>query len=154
MAIHDNLNSLQREIEQKIMIALENDAIKTVQATIHKYLQSNLYNYTPEQYNRTYELFDSLITTKAVKVGDSIEVSVYFDTDLINPYPTTGQHYQGGRDISDAIPWMAEKGEIYPHNKTDHKGEFVKDALNELESHKAHVMALKQSLSSKGLKVI
>ena len=70
--------------------------------------------YTPEEYNRSFNLLDS-IEFELLKTGSTIAVKVGYNTDLIKPeydeYSYWNQHMSmDGQDVSDVLPYYIEFG--------------------------------------------
>ena len=107
-AYYDYVDKQLKFCMNEIFIQLKNE--------MKDYLFQNWYKkYTPTQYNRTFNLLDS-ITFKLEKQGNaSYVVKVGYDTDLIHAeydeYSFFNQHMSmGGEDVSDIVPYYIEKG--------------------------------------------
>lgn len=77
-------------------------------------------SFTPHYYTRTFEYINSIVCSKAVPIGSGMyEVEIYFDTNLIHPYPSTNGNWPQhesiyGDDVSEFIPEWIEEGNNSP----------------------------------------
>lgn len=153
-------SELNRAIEQKISLALKDKMAVKVKELIAYYLQKNFYDYTPEEYERTYELRDSLTIGDVVKKGSGYTVEVFFDTNKIQPHYESindpfPQHISwSGEDVSNMIPYWTENALINPVSfRGQDRGFFVKSTVNDLKKNKDHIQELKTFLLNNGINV-
>jgi len=164
MTICKTITQLKMEMGKRIkksLIQVGDMVIKEIQ----QYLMKHLYANTPEDYERTWDLFNSL-TVKEIKTsGDIYTIEVYFDKDKIKSNEILNnwnQHmsfvtknrsageakYWEGQSISQALPWWIELGEdslIFPREGIH----MVKNTTEKLRSTKEHIEELKKILKTK-----
>lgn len=158
MATFSNLKDLMSYIEKNIPISLE-----IIGEEIKKILRDNVQQlwydrpFTPTYYTRTMQYIDSISVDKAVKIGDMYQVSIYFATDLILPYPSENGEWPKhesiyGEDVSAAIPYYIENGNNSPifNYEGVHPMETTKDWLIETDYVKKRMI---QILGSYGYSV-
>lgn len=146
-------------MENNIKTALKNKIAIKVKELIAYYLQKNFYDYTPAEYERTYELRDSLTIGDVIKTSSGYKVEVFFDSNKIQPHYETvndpfPQHLTpSGEDVSDKIAFWAENALINPVSfRGERRGFFVANTVRDLKRDKAHVKELIAFLRSQGIK--
>jgi hypothetical protein len=116
-------------------------------------------DFTPTHYTRTMELIDCISVKKAVKIGNAYQVKIYFDTNLINPYPSENGEWSkhesitDGRDVSQYIPSFIEYGQnspLFPYDGVHPVQETI-DWIKEVNYLKTRMMEL---LKDKGFSCI
>lgn len=122
-----NWDDLMRHLESQMVINLEKigEEIKNVLRFNIKQLWYD--RYTPTNYERTYEVIDSLRCSKAKKVNNNTyEVIIYFDFSQIRPYSTAsgswnkhmsldGSTEYGGKTIGEWLVTWIETGQDSPY---------------------------------------
>jgi hypothetical protein len=126
-----DISSLLKYLEANVVINLEKigEEIKSV-------LRFNLLNdwykeHTPQYYDRTNMLIDSISVSKAEKVGNVYQVRIYFDEAKILHVPankpgffpshmniTNGESEYGGMSYGELLPLWLEEGQdssIHPY---------------------------------------
>jgi len=69
----------------KSVIAMQNH----IHNLIHSFLREFYHEFTPEVYDRTYELFNSLIKQDIIQTPNGFEAVVYFDVNSMNHVKST-----------------------------------------------------------------
>ena len=87
--VFKNEKQLKEFLLKKCKYALE-DATRSVYKIIDEFVREYYKDYTPEMYERTYQLFNSFVMTDVKRVGNGYEAYVYFDLDSIK-YVTGNQ---------------------------------------------------------------
>ena len=143
-----NLKDLKKVLKPIIAEALEGTGENVVERVAREHVDSDVYQaYSPEVYESTFELRDSIFTKSADIKNDTIEVVIKHDTDKINSY-APNQHYSvvdnySRKDVSDWIPWIVHEGKTF--NLWNDSGAYLKprpymdNAVDELEQSKEHV---------------
>jgi hypothetical protein len=154
----------------KLMKYLENDIIyslgivaEDIKKIIRDYVEKEVYQkYEPYEYNRTYELLNSLDISEIKKTGNIYSFSVFFNPEKINMYNTDdkwSQHksvfgYESwhGMQLNELIPWFIENGT--ENSLWDRDGIYSIEYVRErLEKTDEHLKKIKQILKSKGYAV-
>jgi len=119
----NNWNSLVKYIESNIVISLEKIGEEIKSVLRHELLTTWYQTYTPQYYERTNMLIDSITVSKAKKVLGGYEVEIYFDESKILPMPsdkgmfpahmniTDGANMYGGMSYGELLPLWIEKGQ-------------------------------------------
>lgn len=106
----NNLDDLFKHLENTVNESLVPTA-EIIRDLVKEYIQKNLYEaYTPQSYNRTYELINSISVNKI----SNNTYEIYYDVDKIFPYITTtfwNQHASISEyDRSEYLPYYIERG--------------------------------------------
>ena len=116
---------------------------RLIQEIIKKELLNRWYNTDANEYVRTYDVLNSITTSKVVKVPNGYALSVYFDKDKIRAERVDGscwgQHISfnnditwGGMTIGEWIPVWIDKGQnsdVYSFDGI----EYVKTTMAEIQ---------------------
>lgn len=139
-------------LEKYIKLTLE-QALKEVARDTAEFLsqtvQADIYR-KPESdyYARTYEFLKSITQSNVKRVGNNMEIEVYFDPDKINPYPVRdykpdmfnahmsldGETSYGGKSIGEwLVGWLEEgySGGVRPPQPPLHFIQDTREWLNE-----------------------
>lgn len=162
MPVFNDTNSLRDYILRYSAEVLENNVSKKVYNIMRIYIDEKLYRtQSPENYQRTYELLNSLTISKIIKKGNNIyEVEVFFDTSKIHPYKsmigwnkhmgTVGK--SNGKDVSRYIPGYMEYGHrgLYYQRPLN----FNKEAYDYLVASSEHIAEFKRMLQVYGITLV
>lgn len=77
----------QAELENYLLKQMKNAIIKTqekVYQIINRFVKEYYSEFTPEVYERTYQLYRSLVMTKIESIGKGYKCYVYFDLDKLD----------------------------------------------------------------------
>ena len=139
-----NANDLIEVLRKRISLAL-----KDTQDVIYEALQFELTNYyqeiTPKIYNRTYELFNSIIKTDVAMSSDGFYCTVEVDPSYLN------YTYKGGATGLEVWEWA---------NANTHGGtvkgniEVWNNAMNSLGGEQGIIATMKQNLIKYGVPVV
>lgn len=77
------------QLKMMINLLIQNclkEIAKETEDYLRKFVEKNWYNaYSPTMYDRTYDLLNSITRTSVQTMGNSFNISIYFDTDKIKP---------------------------------------------------------------------
>lgn len=76
-------SEMENYIKSKMQVALVKTQDK-IHEVIEKYIAQFYGEWSPEYYERTYQLFNSLVRTECVSTGNGYTISVYLDADRMN----------------------------------------------------------------------
>jgi hypothetical protein len=99
----DSLDALKNYILSKSKVSIQL-AQERVYLIIHKFVKEYYAEYTPEVYERTYQLFRSLVKSGIKPTDNGWEAEVYFDLDALD--------YQ----IKHLTKWPVDGGYMNPYN--------------------------------------
>ena len=83
MKSFDSISQLEKYLIQKCKAAVAGTERKVFNA-IEKCLVQYYGQFTPEEYIRTKQLYNSLVKTEVRRYGDSFQAEVYFDASALN----------------------------------------------------------------------
>ena len=84
-----SLKDMQNYIASQMKEVAKKELSKVVFTEIKKFVKQNVYTaYHPSQYDRTYQLLNSVTIGELESSGKSIICSVYFDPNKIKPVST------------------------------------------------------------------
>lgn len=163
-----NLDEYFKYVKKQIKSVLEQIA-EEVRKELYDTVNDNLYKtYNPKQYQRTYELLNSISKTEIKENSDGeYYVVIYYDTDKILAYPSLsnltgdkneygslwGQHADFyGNDVSEYIPLWIEHGTSGVNNPYHRKGIYAIDEVKEW-IEKEFNNRFKKKLLARGIKV-
>lgn len=114
----NNLKALEKYLSGKIQKSMQ-DVGRMGEQLVKDTMDEVVYSHEPEEYERTYELRES-ITWTIYDIGNEITVEVYSDSDVINPYSGSSDHpfahysyfwnEQYDRDYSEMVAKTVEYG--------------------------------------------
>ncbi|MDD4779013.1 MAG: hypothetical protein PHT02_00220 [Tissierellia bacterium] len=150
------INKFMKQIEESVIVDLNKigEEVKGVLRNNVRVLwyERNGMNWEPQDYERTYQLIDSITCKKVIKIGNKYQVEIFFDTDKIQPmYGTDDKHWTrhmsvvNYSDVSEAIPLWIEEGNnnsriysyegVHPVQETKEwikNDNYIKERLKEL----------------------
>lgn len=95
-----------------------------VKYLIKAYIEECFYGqYTPSSYIRTFQLLDSVTTSKVRETATGYEIEIYLDIDSI--------HYKDGYE--EELVWLASQG-FHGSSNIYEQGEFWAEAMQELDA--------------------
>lgn len=95
-----------------------------VKYLIKAYIEECFYGmYTPQFYERSFQLLNSVTTSKVRETANGYEITVYLDIDSI--------HYKDGYE--EELVWMASQG-FHGGSNIYEQGEFWIEAMQELDA--------------------
>lgn len=155
-----SLKELEKYL-QKQMIKAMNDVGEHVKNEVKSQIDEDVYSHTPSQYERTYELRESVVNQKAVISDDKVQVIIKHDNDLIHPYPELYQHYSAKPDYTpdDYSEYVAEtvhdgtSGKYFGEGFWTKPRPYMDNTVEKLKSTNSHVEEFKKSLKKQGLDV-
>lgn len=134
MPIFHSVEEVMVDIKSKMQPAIQK-AEEEVYKVIDRYLKIYYAEYAPEYYDRTYQLFHSLVKSEIIPTGDGYKARVYFDVSSLNYKPSWsgeqtmqnagyGMHATYPKRIPGTPIWLAPTGEL------NERGiEILKEAL-------------------------
>ena len=163
--VFSDFNSLIKHLENNILIDVQKigEEVKTVLKNNVRVLwyERNGTGWTPQDYERSFQLINSITCKKAIKVGNKYQVEIYFDTDKIQPmYGTDDKPWTRHmsitdfEDVSEAIPLWIEEGNnnspIYSYEGVHP----VQTTIDNLKSDNYIKERLRELLKTQGYKVL
>lgn len=124
-----------------------------------EWYQRNGIDWEPKDYERTFQLLNSITCSPVFRNGNEYLVKIYYDTDKIQPMfgtedkPWT-RHMSiiNHKDVSEAIPYYIEYGNNSPIY--EYQGVHpVKNTLEQLDEDKHLLTRFKELFELKGIKV-
>lgn len=110
-----NAAQLNKALEKQCYYLADKVADK-VKANIEEFIKDYYKEYTPDFYERTWRLLNSVVKTRPRKITNGYEVEVYIDTSIEYPSMWNGKHWNMGNTM-----YMANQGQHgrydggYPH---------------------------------------
>lgn len=164
---YKNLNDLMVDIQSAINNTLENEVFEEVKETELRHIQTDVYDvYEPTVYIRRYKSGGMGDSNNIVILDDDGNNSVtngnlsVVNVTLPNPYARDGA--TTNKDLPELIEYGDENyldkypfatGYDYPGEPYGLARPFTANTIDELQTTKAHIVALKKGLSSKGFDV-
>jgi hypothetical protein len=150
----NNLNELNTWLSQQIAQSM-NDVGEMVVEKVKEHIESDVYSFDPKVYQRTNELKESIVHSTPIVNGDTVEVSIYPDAQLIHPSPPN-QHQSviSGDDYSPYVAITVEEGtsgKLFGEGYWTEPRPFMENTVAELEGSGLFADALKISLNKKGI---
>lgn len=145
-----NLNDLTKVFESRIYMALkmtQDDIYKTIQEYIVAYYKEQVFSggsSTPDMYNRTYKLLNSLIKTDIKINGNSFSCTVEIDRNYLN------YSYEGGATGQQIMEWL---NDAWHGGTVRGEHEYWNEALTELSSEYGVIWLMKYNLKKCGVPV-
>jgi hypothetical protein len=160
-----SMKSLFKFLENDIEKGLREVAI-VISGKLQDFLQKNWYNaHTPQSYERTYQLINSVSISDVEDNGNAFEVKVFFDSNKMNPIPapsadmfpsytnvTNGDTYWNGVSLSILVPYFVEQGQSSSIHSYKGVGS-VEKTIKWARSGKFLSKAVKESLQKSGISV-
>jgi hypothetical protein len=118
-----NQQQLTLIINQILQDILEQIAFETGKE-LQQYVQREWYEaHSPEMYQRTYDLLNSIVNSKVEQKGSKFEVSVYFDRASITPNFLGGGKWNehmgfDGAIFTEGLIETIEEGNLSPYSKS------------------------------------
>lgn len=78
-----SIEELKEYIQNKLSSSVTM-ATETVYQIIDKFVKQYYAEFSPSMYERTYQLYRSLVKTRAIATGNGFEAEVYFDLDSLD----------------------------------------------------------------------
>lgn len=132
-----NIESLQKFIKDKCKSGM-NDVGKKVQESLKFFVLKNVYcAFTPEEYQRTYQLLESISFKLLQSNKNQITVDIYFDKSKMQHTTLFGSEKLAISPNSNVyIPKWVDEGKTW--DKPFHPrggGHFMKDTLNDVKKN-------------------
>ncbi len=149
-------------LQLKISEAMNEDNLgKDIKDNVEKRIQEDVYSaYTPKDYQRTGEFGKSVVSTTPVVAGNSIEITIKHNPNLMNmKSPWYHQSVVDGRDSRFSLPEIIHGGktfDLWGHSGAGYLGKrpYMDNTVAELKSSKNHVKKLVKHLRALGLDAI
>ena len=122
MPTFTSVEAIVADIKAKMPNAIK-QAQEEVYKVIDRYIKTYYAEYSPEFYDRTYQLFNSLVKTEIIPSGNGFKAQVYFDVDSLDYKPSWsgektmqnagyGMHATYPKRIPGTPIWLAPTGEL------------------------------------------
>ena len=155
----NNLKDLDKILLQVVSKALDSDHLgKDIKEDVQKHIRTDVYRvYHPESYETTGQFHDSVVSSNPQVSGNSVEISVYNDPNLMTlNEPWYHQSVIDGSDIRENLAEIIELGETYDlwgHDDAIYlkPRSFMKNTIDEYKSTKKHVKKMVQYLQQQGI---
>lgn len=152
-----NLTQLEVFLKKTIKDSME-DVGKAVEYKVREKIDEVVYNSpaTPDTYNRTYELKNSLIHEQPKQSGNETTVVIKHEDNLLGHYaPNQHQSVVDGSPLSveslAEIVMQGKSGHIFGQGYWTEPRPYMDIAKEEILAENLHVTTLKSSLRSKGI---
>ena len=133
----NNMDELAKAL-QPVMMGIVDELAERVYQTLNYFLQEYYNSYDPKSYRRQYDFLVSAVKVEPKIKGNTVEASVYIDTDAMdNYYNATG--YQVAAWANQGLHGGLETGSNTPHvwddtmDETVNNGELLKLAIEYLK---------------------
>lgn len=133
----NNMDELAKVL-QPVMVGMVGELTNRVEQTLNYFLQEYYNSYDPKSYRRQYDFLVSAVKVEPKIKGNTVEASVYIDTDAMdNYYNATG--YQVAAWANQGLHGGLETGSNTPHvwddtmDETVNNGELLKLAIEYLK---------------------
>ena len=151
--IHSYINADMNDILKKIA--------EDIKETLYDYINKNWYGVnTPNNYQRTHNVLNSITVDKIQTLGNKKEVFIYFDESKIISNQTEAGHWNqhmsldgsaswGGQSIGHwVVEWMnsGQKSPAYSYGGI----KFIENTVEELEKNNKLVKEINNALKAKG----
>ena len=159
MPTFKDLNSLFKHIEKKVAESM-NDVGKVVAEETKTTINDVVYSQQPKEYERTFQLRDSITNFPARVEGNTVVVEIDHDTSLIISDPdnfTHGSNFYDPKDISeflDVIVHEGKSGDLFGDGYWRKERRYFDVTVKKLIQSKKHIDALKKSLNKNGIKTM
>ena len=139
-----SMNDLTKILESRIQQALKITQ-QEIFETIQRYINDYYHEYTPELYQRTWKLLNSLIKTEIIKVDNGFSCNVQIDKNYLS------YKYKGGATGLDVTTYANQHshGGVYD----DDFGQFWNDAMGELGLELGIKSIMKKNLKKCGISI-
>ena len=133
----NNMDELANAL-QPVMVGMEGDLTNRIYETLNYFLQEYYNSYDPKSYRRQYDYLRSAVKVEPKIKGNTVEASVYIDTDAMDSYyNATGyqvatwanQGKHGGLDVGSNTPHVWDD----TIDETVNNGELLKLAIEYLK---------------------
>ncbi|MGZ9868113.1 hypothetical protein ACU3L3_06800 [Priestia endophytica] len=155
-----NLDDLLKIIADDVSDVMNTRVGKKVADVTKRNIDKTVYNQNPSEYQRTYQLRDSIKNFPAKVVGDTVIVEIDHDTSMIISYPdnyTHGSHFYSPNDISnflDLIVNEGRSGDLFGNTGFwKNKRQYFKATVQDLIQTGEHIQAMKTGLRLKGYEI-
>jgi len=141
-----NMGQLQKALEKQCYYLADKVADK-VKANIEEFIKGYYREFSPQYYERTWRLLNSVVKTKPKKIKDGYEVEVYIDTSIEYPSMWNGKHWTMGNTM-----YMANQGQHgrfdggYPH--------LWDEAYSDTIANDEIISQFRDFMSAKGINII
>lgn len=112
MATYNSIEEVVADIQKKMGSAIIK-AQEQIYEIINRFIKEYYSEFTPEQYQRTYQLYQSLVKSEIQKTPTGYKARVYFDVDKLDYYMKTinGHQYKNtGSDWENKTLYSAAHG--------------------------------------------
>lgn len=133
----NNMDELAKAL-QPVMVGMVGELTNRVEQTLNYFLQEYYNSYDPKSYSRQYDFLRSAVKVEPRIKGNTVEASVYIDTDAMDSYyNATG--YQVATWANQGKHGGLDTGRNTPHvwddtmDETVNNGELLKLAIEYLK---------------------
>ncbi len=150
---------LQKHIQQITLTKIKSYLMNIVANVLKDYVNELVYEANdPSDYERTYELLNSITISDFKKVGNTYKIKVFFDNDKINTYITNDGEWNKhadiyGNSVADELPYYLEYGTNGSlHDKKPAR--FTQKTYEYFINTNRHIIELKNRLKQQGIIVV
>jgi hypothetical protein len=154
-----NLSDLNKYLMNKIAKSMY-EVGEHAEQTVKEQIDIDVYSYQPSEYERTFELRDSVIHTEPEIINDLVSVEVKHDTDLIHPNKEKYQHYSAGKwEPKEYNRYVAQtvhdgtSGHLFGEGFWTEPRPYMDHAKDKIKNSKLYINILKDNLRKQGLYV-
>ena len=146
MAQFNSLAQLNTYVRKQVELAIVSKVNIEVASLLRDYVKANVYDsYSPEYYERTYQLLDSITVGEVVNSGNKIICSIFFDANKIQQINMGGfgnKHmsvygYTDDRNnnpINQMIPYYMNYGTTGSWIHNHQPSNFLEDTIQKMKS--------------------
>ncbi|AKO91907.1 hypothetical protein BEH_07205 [Priestia filamentosa] len=154
-----NLDQLINMLTDEVTDVMNSDVGKKAADVTKRNIDKSVYKYDPEEYQRTYQLRDSIKNFPAKVVGNTVEVEIDHDKSMIISDPdnyTHGSPYYSPQNISsflDIIVAEGKSGDLFGNGFWRQKRQYFNVTVQDLIQTGEHIQAMKAGFRRKGYDV-
>lgn len=140
----DNKSQLSKVMDEYLKYAVDHMA-QLVKNKIDEYIRLYYHEYSPKEYQRTWNFLNSVVKTEAKKVGDTWTAEVYIDTSIIYKSTWNQKPWTMGNTA-----YQANQGK---HGSYQGNVHFFDDAKRDIEDKKHLTNSFANFLKTYGIDV-
>ena len=151
-----NFKELEKYLQKQIKKSLEEDVAEAAKEQTKESIDRVVYDdYEPTEYQRSYELKDSVSSHVLEDKDKSLLLEIYHDVSLINPYIVDGTwnihaDVWGNDQSQNIVEWtLRGHGGLFTMPPRD----YISDTIKVLKENKIIIKQLKDSFKKKGIDV-
>jgi hypothetical protein len=153
-----SLDDFAKYFNNKIAPKAMKEASEKPKEMLKDNVNTDVYSYQPKEYERTYELRESIIATEPQNVNGKTVVEIKHDENKIHPY-SPNQHMSViyGTDFSPYLPEAINEGNIghvFGQGVWTEPRPYMDNTVRQMEQENTFENEAKKSLQKQGIQII